>query len=144
MNISNNESAGEPVLSEEQQRYASWLNWGARSGLLMLIVAFLAYVTGWLPADVPLNELPKVWGLPVDAYLKQTGAPTGWSWLTRIGRGDFAGLIGIAWLSASSLICLLAVLPIYVRRRDWVFVALCVGALAVQLLAASGWLTAGK
>ncbi len=132
------------LLSDEQKRYATWLNWGARSGLLMLIAAFVAYVSGWLPSHIALDQLPKVWGLPVDEYLKQTGAPTGWSWLRLVGQGDFASLIGIAWLSASSLICLLAVLPIYVRRRDWVFVALCVGALAVQGLAASGMLVAGK
>ena len=132
------------LLSDEQQRYATWLNWGARSGLLMLIISFIAYVAGWLPAHVPLDQLPTVWGLPVDEYLKKTGAPTGWSWLKDLGQGDFASLIGIAWLSASSLFCLFAVLPIYLKRRDWVFVVLCISALAVQLLAASGLLVAGK
>ncbi len=132
------------LLSDEQKRYASWLQWGARSGLVMLIVTFIAYVTGWLAPHVPLDQLPSVWGLPVDEYLKKTGAPTGWSWLGDLGQGDFASLIGIAWLSASSLFCLFAVLPIYFRRRDWVFVVLCLCALAVQLLAASGMLVAGK
>lgn len=140
MNDQNNET----MLSEEQQRYATWMNWGARSGLLMLIVAFLGYVTGWLPSHVPLDQLPKVWGLPASEYLKQTGAPTGWSWLLHVGQGDYASLIGIACLSASSLFCLFAVLPIYIRRRDWVFVVLCVAALTVQLLAASGLLVSGK
>jgi hypothetical protein len=99
-------------------------------------------VLGWLPAHVPVDQLPNVWNLPVDEYLKQTGTPTGWEWLTLIGNGDFASLIGIAWLSGCSLICLLAVIPIYARRKDRVFVALCVCALAVQLLAASGMLKA--
>lgn len=144
MSVQNSETNSDSLISVEQQRYATWLNWGARMGLVMLIVAFSAYVTGWLPAHVPLDKLPDVWGLPTAEYLKQTGAPTGWGWLHMIGQGDFAGLLGIAWLSGSSLICLLAVLPIYVRRRDWVFVALCMVAMAVQLLAASGMLTAGK
>ncbi len=129
------------IISDEQQRYATWLNWGMRSGLAILVVSFLAYVLGWLPAHFPLEQLPNVWSLPTAEYLKQTNAPTGWAWLKLIGYGDFAGLIGIAWLSACSLLCLLAVMPIYVRRKDWMFVAICVCALLVQLFAASGILS---
>jgi len=127
-------------ISIEQQRYATLLSWGARSGLALLVVSFLAYVFGWMPAHVPLDQLPNLWSLPVDEYLKQIHAPTGWAWLTMTGYGDFASLLGIAWLSGSSLICLLAVIPIYARRRDYIFVVICFIALAVQLLAASGML----
>ncbi len=131
------------LISEEQQRYATLLSWGARSGLALLAISFLAYVFGWMPAHVPLDQLPMVWSLPVHEYLKQTQTPTGWGWLTMAGYGDFASLIGIAWLSGSSLICLLAVIPIYARRRDIVFVSICSIALAVQVLAASGILRSG-
>lgn len=131
----------ESIISDEQERYATWLNWGMRSGLAILAVSFCAYVLGWLPAYFPMEQLPKVWGLPTAEYLKQTGAPTGWDWLKLIGHGDFAGLIGIAWLSACSLLCLLAVIPIYARRKDWVFVLICISAVLVQLLAASGMLS---
>lgn len=133
----------ESFVSEEQLRYATWLSWGARSGLLILVLSFLAYVLGWLPARIPLEQMPGVWSLSAHEYLLQTGAPTGWHWLSMIDQGDFAGLLGIAWMSGCSLLCLLVVMPIYSKRRDWVFVALCVIALLVQLLAASGILTAG-
>ena len=139
MNTTNNDS----YISTEQQRYATWLSWGARSGLAILVVTFLAYVFGWLPARIALEQMPNVWNLSAHDYLQQTGAPTGWHWLTLTGQGDFAGLLGIAWLSGCSLLCLLAVMPIYAKRKDWVFVALCIIALLVQLLAASGILTAG-
>jgi hypothetical protein len=125
-------------ISVEQQRYATLLGWGARSGLVLLIVCFLAYMFGWLPAHVPVDQLPNLWVLPVEDYLKQTHLTPGWGWLKMIGEGDFASLVGIAWLSSCSLICLLAIIPIYARRRDTVFVMICVIALAVQLLAASG------
>ncbi len=130
-------------ISVEQQRYATWLSWGARSGLVILILSFLAYVFGWLPARIPLEQMPNVWNLSTHEYLHQTGAPTGWHWFTMVGQGDFAGLLGIAWLSGCSLLCLLVVMPIYAQRKDWIFVALCVIALLVQLLAASGILTVG-
>lgn len=130
-------------ISVEQKRYAMLLNWGARSGLAILIISFLAYVLGWMPAHVPLDQMPNVWHLPVSEYLKQTNGPTGWAWLSRVGEGDYAGLFGIAWLSGCSLICLVSVMPIYARRRDYVFVAICIIALLVQLAAASGMLHAG-
>lgn len=126
------------LISVEQQRYATWLNWGARSGLAILIVSFLSYVFGLLPAKIPLDQLPHVWSLASGEYLKQTGAPTGWGWLGLLGQGDFASLLGIAWLAGCSLLCLIVVMPIYAARRDWVFVILCVAALLIQLLAASG------
>ena len=78
--------------------------------------------------------------LPAE-YLKQTGTATGWSWLTMVGHGDFASLIGIAWLAGSSLLCMVVVLPVYIRKKDWVYVGLCIAALTVQLLAASGVFT---
>lgn len=130
-------------ISVEQQRYATLLSWGSRSGLALLVVSFLAYVFGLMPVHVPLEQLPNLWNLPVGDYLKQTDTPTGWNWLTMIDQGDFASLVGIAWLSGCSLICLLVIIPIYARRKDKIFVMLCVLALAVQLLAASGMLRTG-
>jgi len=130
-------------ISIEQQCYATLLSWGSRSGLVLLVVSFLAYVFGWMPAHVPLEQLPNLWNLPVGEYLEQTNTPTGWAWLTMIDQGDFASLVGIAWLSGCSLICLLAVIPIYARRKDRIFMMLCIFALAVQLLAASGMLKTG-
>ncbi|MEW5903146.1 MAG: hypothetical protein AB1722_02205 [Pseudomonadota bacterium] len=127
----------------EQRRYATLLNWGGRSGLGILIVSFIAYVMGWMPAHVPLEELPEVWSLPVDEYLERTNSPTGWGWVEFLREGDFAGLFGIAWLSGCTVVCLLAVMPIYHKRREYVFVAICAIALLVQVLAASGLLEAG-
>ncbi len=136
------ESCGSHI-SVEQRRYATLLDWGARSGLVILAVSFLAYVFGWMPAHVPLDQLPNFWSLPTGEYLRQTNSPTGWAWVSRLGEGDFAALLGIAWLSGCSLVCLLAVMPIYARGRDNIFVAICVIALLVQLAAASGMLHSG-
>lgn len=135
----NNES----LISEEQLRYATLLGWGARSGLLVLTITFLAYMFGFIPAHVPLDQMPNYWNLSSHEYIQQTGSPVGWGWLTRMSDGDYASLFGIAWLSGCSLVCLVAVMPIYSRRGDKIFVGLCAAALAVQLLAASGILRTG-
>lgn len=129
--------------TQEQQRYATLLYWGSRSGLAISTLAFLAYVFGLMPAHVPLDQLPNLWHLPSQEYLAATNSPTGWQWMSMLEQGDFAGLFGIAWLSSCSLLCLLAVIPIYKSRRDWIFVGICVLEIAVLVLAASGILTAG-
>lgn len=124
----------------EQRRYAALLEGGARVGLGVLVLSFVAYLTGLLAPHVPLDRLPSLWSLPVDRYLQQTGSPTGWGWLALAHHGDIAGLLGIAILAGCSLLCLLALAPIYLRRGDKAFVALCLAEVAVVLLAASGWI----
>lgn len=131
------------VQSVEQLRYARWLEAGSRLGLVLLVISFAGYVSGLLPADVPLQRLPELWPLPVGQYLAQTQSPTGWAWLARLGHGEGTALASIAVLAACSLPCLLAVLPLFLRRRDWALAALCGAEVIVIVLAASGWLSGG-
>jgi len=131
------------VQPPEQLRYARWLEWGTRVGLAALILIFLAYGIGLVEPHVPHSRLPEVWNLPVSQFLAATGLPTGWGWLAFAHRGDIANLLGIAMLTGASLLALLALLPLYLRRRDRLYAALCVVQVAVLLLAASGLLTAG-
>ncbi len=130
-------------ISLEHARYAAWLTACTRFGSAVLYITFTAYVLGWLPAAVPLDQLPQLWRLPLADYLRATGTPTGWQWLTRMGQGDMLGLAGVAWLAGCSGLCLLAVLPLYARRGERAMAALCLGAVAVLVLAAGGWMTGG-
>ena len=127
----------------EALRYAFLLDWGARLGLLTLVLSFTAYVFGLLAPHVPLEQLPQVWNLPVATYLEHTGAPTGWGWLALAHKGDFSGLIGIAMLAGCSLPPLLGLIPLYLKRRDYVYAVMCALVMAVLVLAASGILTGG-
>jgi hypothetical protein len=127
----------------EQLRYARLLDWGTRIGMLALALSFGAYVLGLVSPHVPLERLPQVWSHPVGVYLQETASPTGWGWLALAHRGDISGLVGIAILAGCSLVCLLALVPLYLRRGDKAYAALCLAEVAVVLLAASGWLSAG-
>ncbi len=122
----------------EHPRYATVLHWGTLAGFITLIATFVAYVFGWLPAHVPVERLPELWKLSTAEYLKATGTPTGWSWLTMLRHGDLASLLGIALLSASSIVCIVAVLPIYVRSKNFTYLVLGILEIAVLLLSASG------
>lgn len=127
----------------EALRYANLLDWGARLGVVALIVSFAAYAFGLLTPHVPLQQLPTVWNLPVAAYLEQTATPTGWGWLALAHKGDLSGLIGISILSGCSLPPLLGLIPLYLKRRDYAYAAICTAVIAVLILAASGLLTGG-
>jgi hypothetical protein len=124
--------------SAPQLRYASLLEWGTRIGLLVLVVSFAAYLTGWLPAHVAPHDLPQVWSLPVAQYLHQTQAPVGWGWIARLHQGDMLSLAGIALLAGCSAVALLALVPMYAAASDRRFVILTVMQILVLVAAASG------
>ncbi len=132
-----------PAVTEEQLAYAQLLDGGMKLGLLSLLVTFTVYVTGLLPARIPVGDLPRYWSLPVKEYLAATGVHPGWGWFSLLGHGDFLNFVGIAFLSGVSLVCYLAILPIFVRKKDLVFAAICALEVLVLALAASGVLNAG-
>jgi hypothetical protein len=132
-----------PGQPPEQLRYARWLEWGARIGIVVLVLSFGLYLLGALPSKVPPHQLSTVWGLPLAQYLQATQAPTGWAWLGRLGYADTLPLLGIALLAGASVPALLAQIPTAWRRGDPVFAGLCLAAAGVIVLAASGWLTGG-
>lgn len=134
------ESLAQPA---EQLRYARLLEACTWLGLAALVLSFGAYVGGLLSPRVALERLPDLWSLSVADYLRQTQSPTGWGWLALLRHGDFAGLVGIVILAGCSLLCLLALVPLYVKRGDRVYAALCLAEVAVVLVAASGWLAGG-
>lgn len=137
----------QPTNAQQQRaealRYAFLLDWGARLGLVALILSFAAYMLGILTPHVPLDQLPGVWNLPVATYLERTATPTGWGWLALAHTGDLSNLIGISLLAGCSLPPLLGLIPLYLKRRDFVYAGLCALIVLVLVLAASGVLTGG-
>lgn len=128
------------VQPPEQLRYARLLDWGTRLGLVVLLLSFAAYVSGLAESHVSVSRLPELWVHPVGRFLELTDSPTGWGWIALVHRGDVAGLLGIAILSGTSVLCLLALVPIYLARGERAFAAVCLAEVAVVVLAASNWL----
>ena len=125
-------------VSADQLRYATLLSWGTRLGIVILTGSFAAYIFGLLPAFIPVERMPSLWTLPAHEYLDKTGTGTGWYWISRLANGEFASLLGIATLAACSIAGLGALIPDYVRRRDFAYAVICLLSIAVVLLAASG------
>ncbi len=127
----------------EQLRFAAWLEWGGRVGLLWLVVSFALDALGLLPAGIAQSQGVELWRLPLAEYLQATQAATGWSWLAGLTRGEGLSLAGIAVLAGCVLPGLLATLPLYLKRGDRVYAALCMAQVAVLGVAASGLLSSG-
>ena len=130
-------------LVHEHLQYARILQIGVIVSFTVLAAGFLIYVFGLVPAHVPVSELPRYWGLPVDQYLARTGTPAGWGWLNSIGSADSINLLGICLLCSVSGLCWLTLLPFYIARRDLPYVVITVLNLGVLALAASGLLGVG-
>jgi hypothetical protein len=140
----NTVSSEDTLLQEaEVTRYALLLDWGTRVGLSVLVLGFTAYVFGFITPLVPLEQLPGLWSQPVAVYLKTSNTPTGWGWLSLVSKGDILNLVGIAILAGCSLPPLLGLIPLYLKRRDYAYVAICAAIILVLVLAASGVLSGG-
>ena len=127
----------------EQNIYARWLDWGTRLSLAVLVAAFLAYVLGVTPAGLPLAEVPRFWGLPLERYLALSGAPSGWGWLAMLDKGEYQSLVGVALLGLVTVVCYLRLLPALLARGERLQTAIVVAQVVVLLLAASGVLAGG-
>ena len=134
------DSAG---LAAAPKRYASWLAWGARIGLALLVLGFVAYASGIVAPHVPIERLPELWSRSSADLLREVGLRPGWGWAELFPRSDVLILAGIAILASCSLPPLAAVIPVFASRRERLFISICILQIAVLLLAASGVLTGG-
>jgi hypothetical protein len=132
-----------PLQPAEQLAYARWLERGARLGLGVLVISFTAYLLGWTTPQVPLDQLPQLWSLPLAQYLERSGMPGGWGWLPLALRGDVSGLVGIVILTGCALAALAAAALVYLRKGDRGYAVLCVAEAAIIVLAASGLVAGG-
>ena len=118
--------------------YARWLDAATKTAFIVSLAAFLAYALGLLPAFVPLEALPRLWGLPVDEFLRRTGAPAGWRWLEFFDRGEYLCLACLALLASVTLACYLRALPALVREGAGLEALVAAAQVAVLVAAASG------
>lgn len=132
-----------PGPAEEQLAYARVLDVGMKLGFVSLVVTFALYMLGALAPHVPVEELPRLWALPVKQYMEAIGVHGGWSWLGMLGKGDFLNFVGIAFLSSVAIICYATITPIFLRKKDRIYAFLAVLEIAVLVLAASGIFKSG-
>lgn len=140
-----------PGADEEQLLYAKILQTGMYIGLALLLVTFALYTSGIVQPAVPVEQLPDYWTMNVDDYLEainhdhlhQEHPVSGWSWLSVLGKGDYLNFLGIALLSAVTIVCFLGIVPTLIRKKDRAYVVMALLEAAILTLAASGIFSVG-
>src|SRR4030043_940278 len=127
----------------EQIAYAKILNIGMFLGLAVIIITFVVYMLGILPSFVSPKEIPNYWGMASKDFIHTLSAPTGWGWVSFIGKGGYLNFVGIALLAGLTVLCYLVILPILMRKKDTPYVVIAIIEVAVLALAASGILKSG-
>ena len=74
---------------------------------------------------------------------EQSHKMAGWSWLHRVGKGDYLNFVGIAVLAGLTIVCYLAIIPSFQRKQDKAFLMIAIAEVLVLTLAASGILKGG-
>jgi len=118
--------------------YARWLDLGTRAGLAALAIGFLLYALGRVEPLVPVQDLARLWRMPLAGYLAASGAPTGWGWLQFIGRSDYFNFIGIGMLGLVTAACYARIIPPLLARGEHLYAGLAIAQVLVLLAAASG------
>jgi hypothetical protein len=129
---------GKPDDGWLQERFARWLDAGMRTAFIASLLTFGLYVSGLVPARIALSELPRLWTLPLPAYLERTASPTGWSWLQFLAYGDFLSYAGIALFAVVIIVCDLAIILPLLRRRERLLAVLASVQVVILVAAASG------
>jgi len=140
-----------PEPQSEQVLYARVLEIGMYLGLLLLFITFGVYVSGVMEPAVPLDQVSSYWHHGVHDYLETVNQnhlqmdrpPTGWTWVTMLGKSDFLNFIGIAILGGVTVVCYLAIVPTLLRKKDAAYVTMAVLEVIILSLAASGILAVG-
>ena len=127
----------------EQLFYARVLAIGMYVGLVCLLVTFVIYISGVMQPYIPVDELPRYWQGNVHDYLRDAKIEPGWGWVAMVGYGDFLNFIGIALLAGVTVICYLAIVPMLLRKRDYIYALLALLEVLVLLSAASGFISTG-
>ena len=123
-------------IAAAQRLYAHWVETGTQIGLAVLVATFLAYALGLAAPYVSLDELPRLWNLPVDRYLAATGAPGGWGWLGHVDRIDYMSYVGIILLALLSLLSYVRLLSALLASGEWLYAAMAAAQLLVLSLSA--------
>lgn len=129
--------------SREQLVYAAVLDLGMKIGMGALVVTFVIYISGVLPAHIPPEELPNYWGLSLGEYMTVAGVEAGWGWLKLAGTGDFINFFGVCFLAAVTIFSYVRIVIYPLKKKDKIFATLLIVQILVLALGASGILAMG-
>ena len=130
-------------VSKEQNVYAAVLQAGMLVGLVTLFVTFAIYVFGILKPYIPIDKISQYWIMDRENYLHSINLEPGWAWITMVGYGDFVNFISVVILAGVTIICYMAIIPVFLKEKEILYLSFAVIECIVLVLAASGVLISG-
>jgi hypothetical protein len=128
---------------KEQLVYARILWYGGIISIVAITAAYIVYITGILPHYIEFDKIVELWGKKSHKFVEETNTPIGWEWLKLVMYGDFLNLLLLTFLSFLTIVCYLAIIPLLVAKKDFIYFVIALVEVLVLLLAASGLIVAG-
>ncbi len=126
-----------------QLDYAAVLGVCSTIGMLFIAAGYLIYLSGFLPSAAPASEVAMHWHLKASEFHKAVQVPSGWNWVTDLGRGDVLSYASINYLALVTVICLSWIVPSFIREKDRIYTVMTILQVAVLLFAAAGIVSGG-
>ncbi|MBC7356040.1 MAG: DUF1634 domain-containing protein [Desulfomicrobiaceae bacterium] len=128
---------------KEQLVYADILFYGCWTGLALMGITYLLYVSGIMEPYVSMKLITQYWSMPVNEYLTANNVPTGWGWVSLLGKGDFLNFLGIALLAGLTIVGFVYLSIVYFKQKDFKFAIISLLEVLTLCLAASGIIGGG-
>lgn len=129
--------------SEAQLFYANLLNRLTLIGFALLVIAFFIYISGVMGSYIPMNEVTQLWTKSSHHYMQTANIHAGWSWLSKVGYGDFLVYIPIIILAGVTIVCYIGVIFKFLKSKEYILVVIAILEVLVLSAAASGLLKSG-
>jgi hypothetical protein len=78
-----------------------------------------------------------------DKLLEENGIQHGWGWVKLYGYGDFLNMFPIAFLASITILCYIAIIPTFFKKKDTIYATLAIIEVVILLGAASGLIAGG-
>jgi hypothetical protein len=121
-----------------QLDYAAVLGITSTIGMVLIAAGYIAYLSGLLPSAVPAEEVARNWHLKASEFHRAVHFPAGWDWTGYIGLGDVLSYASINYLALVTVICLVWIVPSFLREKDRIYTVLTILQVIVLVAAAAG------
>lgn len=126
-----------------QLAYARVLGTTSSIGIGFIVVGYALYVLGILPSMASPEVVAAHWHLRAADLHNAIQVPSGWNWLALLGNGDVLSFASLAYLAMVTTICLLVVIPVFLKENDKIYTIITTLQVLVLLFAAAGVVSGG-
>lgn len=130
-------------LRDVQDEFASVLEVLVIIGLAILVIGFVIYVTGLLPAVIPVDEVPEIWTMRASEFVEAYPAFEAWEWPQYLGNSDVISFASLVLLACTVLFSFVILFFLFLRRKEPIYAIIVIAEIGILILAASGVLTGG-